>query len=261
MPEIPEQLESSTALELPNVQLRDVTKQETVAGQMEGLLSKESPLTTMARTKTAEEANKRGLLNTSLAVQAGEAAAIQSALPIAQQDAKTYAESALTAQKGQISGELTQQEFAQKESLVKTQASQDILKAKEQKDIDIAVDTNKANWDFKIRDMMEKNSFNIAEMQDLGSTARTTLETANRVAIANIDASVEEKKAAMSIANDLGQQFQDTLSDIATAHLSAAAKSSALENAYGAYRAMLNTGVKLAGLNIEWVKPDVRRMY
>ena len=50
-------------------------KTDTVAGQLEGLLASDSPLITSARTRAAQSANRRGLLNSSMAVQAGEQAA------------------------------------------------------------------------------------------------------------------------------------------------------------------------------------------
>ncbi len=63
---------------------------DTVAGQMETLLSKDSPYMTRARTSAMQYANSRGLVNSSMAAGAGEAAAIDRALPIASQDANTY---------------------------------------------------------------------------------------------------------------------------------------------------------------------------
>lgn len=59
----------------------------TVEGRMEGLLSKDSSYRQRAETGARQEAERRGLLNTSLAATAGQTAAIESALPIAQQDA------------------------------------------------------------------------------------------------------------------------------------------------------------------------------
>lgn len=76
----------------------DITPESTVSGQMEGLLSKSSPYMELARTGAKEEFNRRGLLNTSMAVGAGEKAAIESSLPIAQQDASTYGQSLLANQ-------------------------------------------------------------------------------------------------------------------------------------------------------------------
>lgn len=272
------------------VEPRVIQSQETVAGQMEGLLSKESPLVKMSRTKAKEDANKRGLLNTSMAVQAGEAAAYQSALPIAQQDAQTAATSGqssqeaqqeidLTTHKGEVSGgliekeyglkgelstqeseqtsALSEQEAAQKGTLLETQATQDIRVAGQQKDYDMAVDTNKSEWDMAIREMMETNSFNIATMEDLGATARTNIEAANRVLLADIEASTGEKQAVVNLANDLGQQFQDTLKGIAVSDLSSASKTAALHNALNSYVSMMTTGAKIAGIDITWSAPSM----
>lgn len=62
----------------------------TVAGQMEGLLSENSDYLKRARNRAIQTANQRGLLNTTMAAQAGEAAAIDSALNIASQDAGLF---------------------------------------------------------------------------------------------------------------------------------------------------------------------------
>lgn len=65
---------------------------DTVQGQLTGLLDTNSDYMKQAQTQAQQASNKRGLLNSSMAATAGQAAAIQSALPIAQQDAKTYAD-------------------------------------------------------------------------------------------------------------------------------------------------------------------------
>ena len=62
----------------------------TVAGQLKGLMDQENPLMTKARTNTAQAFNARGLINSSMAVGAGEEAAINTALPIASADAGIY---------------------------------------------------------------------------------------------------------------------------------------------------------------------------
>lgn len=63
---------------------------ETVSGQLDTLLSKDSPYMQQARAGAMQTANSRGLLNSSMAAGAGEDAAIKSALPIAAADANTY---------------------------------------------------------------------------------------------------------------------------------------------------------------------------
>lgn len=275
---------------MADIQPRTVTKEETVAGQMEGLLGKESPLMTMSRTKAAETANMRGMLSSTMAVQAGEAAAIQSALPIAQQDAQIYAQSgqssqeaaqeiASTTHKGEVSGglitkeyglkselsgqesaqqkELSTQQAGEKAALSTQEATQAQTLAAQQKDYTLAIDTNKSQWDMQIRQMMETNSFNIATMQDLGNTTRTNIEAANRALLTAVEVDSAERQAVIGLSKDLGQQFQVTLNNIAVSDLNANAKTMALNNAYNSYVSLMTTGAKLAGLNISWSSPSI----
>jgi len=71
-----------------------VTGNQTVQGQMTGLMNSNNPLMQRAMTRASAAANKRGLLNSSMGVQAGQEAALTAALPIAQADAATNAKQA-----------------------------------------------------------------------------------------------------------------------------------------------------------------------
>lgn len=66
------------------------TGNETVAGQLTSLLDSGSSYVQQARNNAMQTANSRGLLNSTMAATAGEKAAIESALPIAQADAGTF---------------------------------------------------------------------------------------------------------------------------------------------------------------------------
>lgn len=74
--------------------LRTVQENETVRGQLAGILDENSPLLQQARARALEQMQSRGLLNSSIAIGAGEDALIGRALQIAQPDAATYAEAA-----------------------------------------------------------------------------------------------------------------------------------------------------------------------
>jgi len=63
----------------------------TVAGQLTSLLDTDSPYIQQARLQGERDAAGRGMLNSSMAAGASQAAAIQAAQPIAAQDAQTYA--------------------------------------------------------------------------------------------------------------------------------------------------------------------------
>ena len=73
---------------------RTVQPEETVAYQLDQILQSNNPIIQRARTAGLQFANQRGLLNSSIAAQASQQAAIDAALPIAQQDARTFAEAA-----------------------------------------------------------------------------------------------------------------------------------------------------------------------
>lgn len=70
---------------------RTVTPESTVSHQLGALLSSDSPYIQRARNSSANMAASRGLLNSTMAAGAGEAAAIDAALPIATTDAGTFA--------------------------------------------------------------------------------------------------------------------------------------------------------------------------
>jgi len=80
---------------------RQVSANETVSGQMDKILASNSPLLQRAKTRAAQAANSRGLLNSSMGVQAGEEAVLTTAMPMAQQDAATFNKQGLTNQGAQ----------------------------------------------------------------------------------------------------------------------------------------------------------------
>lgn len=71
-----------------------VTDDQTVEGRINKIIGAGSPLFDRARARATEDATRRGLSNTSMAVTAGEAALYDAAMPIAQADASTFARAA-----------------------------------------------------------------------------------------------------------------------------------------------------------------------
>ena len=72
----------------------DVAQNQTVANQISQIISADSPLMQQARMRAMQSANASGLLNSTMAASAGESALYDAAMPIAQQDASTYASAA-----------------------------------------------------------------------------------------------------------------------------------------------------------------------
>jgi len=71
-----------------------VNEDQTVQGQIKKIIADNSPLSQAAETRSRQEANRSGLLNSSMAVQSGQQALYNSALPIATSDAQMYGSSA-----------------------------------------------------------------------------------------------------------------------------------------------------------------------
>jgi len=96
-----------------NTDLGSVNVDESItgAGRLDKMLKSDSPLMKRAETKGKQYANKRGLLNSSMAAGASQGAMIDAASPIAMQDSNNLMQSALSDQR-----------FDQEKSLLDTKA-------------------------------------------------------------------------------------------------------------------------------------------
>lgn len=72
---------------------------ETVESRLSDITAKGSRYTDLAKAEAIRQSNTRGLINTTMAGTAGVEAAIKAALPIAQQDARTFAETRMMNQR------------------------------------------------------------------------------------------------------------------------------------------------------------------
>ncbi|MBV8666744.1 MAG: hypothetical protein JO269_09690 [Burkholderiaceae bacterium] len=86
----------TNAAQLGNPTQLNVGPYQTVQGQLANIDDPNSPLMQQARAHALEQANASGLANSSMAITAGDAAAYNAALPIAEQDANTYENAAAT---------------------------------------------------------------------------------------------------------------------------------------------------------------------
>lgn len=74
----------------------EVNGNQTVANQLQSLLSSDNPLIQQARTRALQEMNARGTLNSSMAQTASDSAVYDAMMKVAQQDASTNASAAQT---------------------------------------------------------------------------------------------------------------------------------------------------------------------
>ena len=95
----------------------------TVQGRMPGLLDSGSKYIEAARQSGIRMAQSRGLLNSSIAASAGEKSAIESAFPIASQDAAAFQEAGMAGYEGEIAGAATKQAYEGEAGSIETQTS------------------------------------------------------------------------------------------------------------------------------------------
>ena len=117
--------DGSAFLNTDNLTKRNVADNETVQGQLGTMLNSNSTYMNAAQEGAKQQANKSGLLNSSLAATAGQKAAIEAALPVATADAAKYGaatdyNTALTNQ-GTLKNTETQNTFATAQNLAGTQ--------------------------------------------------------------------------------------------------------------------------------------------
>jgi hypothetical protein len=158
---------------------------ETVSGQLDTLIAKDSPYIQRARTNAAEVANSRGLLNSSMAAGAGEAAAIDAALPIAASDASTY------------SGAARENNAATNASLSQTaQASNQSKLAGGAAQNEQALQTLRGTQAKQLADI-EANYKELLQASDSAARILTTTQQAIAAIQADPNTSAEQKQAAV----------------------------------------------------------------
>ena len=226
---------------------------DTVAGQLAGLMTKENPLILQARTKAAQEWNARGLRNSSMAVEAGESAAIGAALPIAQSDAATYSQQRLanqgaentayqfgagaenaataasaaagnvgarTAQTGLIQKELSTQEAEQRSALSTQQAGETgTLSAQEAAQREAAIKVQ-AEEESKLQTERAEQAQALALTEGQLATELQTLRGTQAQALANTEATyrqlIQTSASAGAFYNDMTKMIAAVLADTNT---------------------------------------------
>lgn len=223
-----------------------------VEDRLNNMLTKGSAYRDMAETGAKQQMNARGLLNSSLAATAGHAAAIQSALPIAQQDAQTFSNA------GQFNAgqENSMNQFNAGQSQNMTLANMDATNAADQygaqqrntsilKNAEFQQDTTKFNAQ-QANAISEANagrSFEASKTQLQADVElfNTVTDSQTKTAVADIEARYNVLMQASASASEMYQQMIKNISDISVnKDLKADAKSTAIQNQI----TMLNSGMQ-----------------
>lgn len=199
-----------------------LTPESKVSNQLTSLLSAGSPLITQAESRAKEEANRLGLLSSSMAVGAGRRAAYEAALPIAQADAKVVGES-----------DLSRQNAAQQ----------------------TALDIQQQGGRINLQSMQDKAAYEREQLAQNEAFKRTSAEIAGRMSDIQAQMTSENVQRFSQSASEIMQQYQVRFQEIqstADTILNADAKQKALTDLNDIVSSQVDLLASIHNLPITW---------
>lgn len=143
-----------------------VGSKETVAGQLHGILQDpNSPLNVQAQTYGEAFANRRGLLNSSVAATATQDALYKNALPIASQDASTNYDANKTNVGNKLTAGMFNNDLTSRVGMFNAGTEKDISINDKNQAVNQAINTQNRSMDFAIANMDAGNKLAIAQVQ------------------------------------------------------------------------------------------------
>lgn len=208
-------------------------KTDTVAGQIDTIVGADSPIMQRAATRADQQMNKRGLMNSSMAVGAGQTAVMDAALPIAQQDASTFA----TINRENTAATNNQRQFTA--GATNTAAAQTAQLGTQ---VDLANAGNVQQANMARADLDQRTTqFNASQANDL---LKLGMDITNKQALANTEASYKVLMQGNQSASEIYKQAIKNITDVMSSQtMDQAAKNTAVSNQV----AMLSKGLEITG--------------
>jgi hypothetical protein len=220
---------------------RTVDDKELLSKQVNNVIGADSPLMQQAAAKAKQAANSRGLLNSSMAVQAGQAAVMDRALPIAQYDAGVNTNVLATNQANEQQSNTFNASQTQQNSQFNTNKEQELNKFNAQNQNQ----TNQFN-------AAEQNKTNIFNANEQNVVIKQFMDQSNKLQLADIEASYKTILQSEAAAGSLYQQSVRNISDILqNPDLTPEAKTAAVTNQNEMLKTGLNILGKIGGLNFD----------
>ena len=246
------------------------SESDLVQGRMNGLLNSGSQYMQSAKESGLRTAQSRGLLNSSLAAGQSQAAAIDAALPIAQQDSQSLVNAGMTGYEGEIQGALARQEYdnglgtiwaqegassrlsAQDNAAASDLSYQNYIQGSELTKLEGEISSN-------LSDQAHNQSMALDWQQQEGYNYRTMIEADLNSRIAAAELASNEKKAFAGSMQVFGEKFQNDLSGInADKDMNKDTKTKAIASAQEAYLSNLQYLSSIYGVDLTWQTIDTR---
>lgn len=222
----------------------DVKPNQTVQSQIKAIIDENSPLMQQAETRSLQKANARGLMNSSIAVGAGQSALYDAAAPIAAADATTFARSGEFNAGAQQQTNLANQGSTNTAEQFNAASTNQVNSQNSQLQTNVALNNASLNADLAKTtaslnaDLSKFNASQSNELLKLGMDAQTKQE------LANIEASYKVLMQSSASASDLYKQMvQNAATIMQSKDMDEFTKKKAMQNQI----AFLNSGLGILG--------------
>lgn len=211
----------------------EVKPDQTVQGQIKAIIDENSPLQQQAETRSLQKMNARGLMNSSIAVGAGQSALYDAAAPIAAADAATYARAGEFDAGAKQQVNLANQGSTNTAKQFNAGSTNQVNSQNSQLQTNVALNNASLNTD-----IAKFNASSSNELLKLGMDAQTKRE------LAGVEATYKMLMQSSASASDLYKQMVLNASTImSNKDMDAATKATAINNQV----ALLNNGLGVIG--------------
>jgi hypothetical protein len=240
----------------------NVDQNQTVQGQVKGIIDKNSPLMQQAVAQANQSANSRGLLNSSMAVTAGQSALYSAAMPMATQDAQTNAQAAAA----NAAAHNRTSEFNAGADNTAGQFTAEQKNAMSSQNASMSNDMTKAVMGNTLQAQLANQNVHFqqsAQAYDAAvKGAMQGADDATKTQLANLDSSVRttlmqmqsQYNVQMQTSNSMSSTYQSMISGISqimgNKDLNAEAKQAAINNMMSMYNDSMQVQSQISGLNL-----------
>ena len=185
-----------------------------VADELQGLLRKDNPLMKVTRANAMETANARGIMNSNLAAGSGEKAAIETATPIASQDANSANDLIRNEQAFKFNAAMQDAGDQNKFGLTEMATDQDLRKMEQAQADNLKKMETQQGYTTINRAADVQAEKDLAQDRSVYDQQMQTLVNESKAAIQAADIAANEKLALSERAATLEQQYMSDVTKI-----------------------------------------------
>lgn len=238
---------------------------ETVEGRVESLLSKDNALMQRARAISAGQMAGRGLVNSSMGLQAGTAAMMDRAIPIASQDAQTYSQRAMFNTDAVNQGGMFNAGEANRLAATHAQLQTEQSIASQNLAAQRAMAEAQRSFQEQQNALDREQQARILEMQQAFQGSESALDRENQRWLTEFQVGANQANIPKAQVAEITLRLQDSIAQIAASpDMKPDAKAAQIKNAYDAANASIQTistlyNTPLAGVgNVGTIRPGAQ---